>query len=108
MRESAIEDDEMIRCVAEIFQTELAKLHARSDWPSYQSAQLYLRVSYSPEKSTFKLVSQPPFSDSCEGSRLGALMDEVYHRLDFDDTEKARIETSLKALPKLQDFDDGV
>jgi hypothetical protein len=72
------------------FSKELQKLVTRLDWPKWTTTKLFLEVSYSQEAGPdFELRWYNPNGDDVRAKSLGALMDEVYHRQDFDDRQKA-------------------
>src|SRR6478672_6803678 len=85
--------------IAESFRDELARLHQQMDWPKWGISFLTLEVQFSDESPKWYIRCNPNKGTMVEGSDLGVVMDEVYRRLGYEDREKARIETSMAALP---------
>lgn len=89
--------DKKIIDIAHLLGLELQKLHERVDWTTWKESQIQVRVCYSKDKGPrLELFWFNPAGADVKAKSLGRLMDEVYHRLDFDERE-AGIEP-LKAL----------
>ena len=87
--------------LARAFAAELRRLHERMAYADYKSSQLIMRVHYSEIKTTceVELTTGDYPSTVVKGSSLGPVMDEAYRRLNYQDREQARIDSSMTALP---------
>jgi hypothetical protein len=98
---------EHIRAVCQAFTAELAKLHARSDWPKYRSSKLTLTVDFAvDEGGKFKIQWTQGYGNEVKATDLDKLMAEVWRRNDFDDREEAAI--NMLALPAPADTSESL
>lgn len=87
--------------IANSFRAELSRLHAAMDWSSYRESTIRLQLTYSQDKVEWFVACAPGdrYGGEIKGSDLGLVMDEVYHRLGYNDREEARIAQSARLLP---------
>lgn len=99
--------EEKIIEVAREFTSELRKLHEGMAWKPYKTSDLRLNINFSLETAEFT-IEWSDYPISVKGASLGAVMDEVYRRLNYEDREKGRIATTLIALtpPRPEQEDD--
>jgi hypothetical protein len=90
--------DNLVRDVAETFKCEARKIHTNMDWPHWRTVKISLEVTFCPDDSKFHLEYSAD-GTYIKASTLDALVREVSRRLNFEDQESAKIETSMKALP---------
>lgn len=89
--------------LARAFGAELRRLHERMDYPNFASSSLQMIVKFYDGKMTCEVTisTGKSYSDTIQvkGSSLGPVMDEAYRRLNYQDLEQARIDSSMTALP---------
>jgi hypothetical protein len=97
-----------LRCVAESFRDELARLHSKMDWSDYKTSRITLEVTFQNDKIVWNIQCFPgsEYGSPIKGSDLGVVMDEVYRRLGYEHREEARIESSMVALVAPEPVDE--
>jgi hypothetical protein len=106
-RTHAVLVNNAVRDLADVLKDEAKRVHDQMDWPSWRTVKFSLEVTFSPDSSEYHLEYSAD-GNYIRASTLDALVKEVSRRLNFEDTESARIAASMKALPAPEDDEDNL